>query len=447
MAGNGAIPIDKTQQRLGPIWLSAGVTRRNALTIFYSSAMAVGFINLLNLIQPLLLQDQLGMTEGEGSFTATLFVILELITLTVAAPLANLSDVIGRRPIFATGFIIMCLALLLLPGAGSGFELGLYRAIASIGIACCTTMVASITADYPQNATRGKFISASGICTGIGVIVVGSGLTQLPRVFAGMGYSSVEATSFTLWIGSVLAIITAWITWSGIRKGRVTTTTERPGFLNNGRTGLRAIGSNRRLILGCGATLLSRGDLTVLATFFALWVQKVGADQNIESVVASATSGKLFGLMQICMLLTLPVMGILADRINRVSIVAVAMTCAAIGYLALGIAPNPFESNLIYPVVVLAGIGEAGMIISVPALIGQEAPPESRGAIIGVAATFGALGIILANWVSGLLFDNWSYQAPFMFMAIVNTIMLVWAIIVRLAENKTSSGTNVPETN
>jgi MFS family permease len=320
----------------------------------------------------------------------------------------------------------------MIPTAGSGFELGLYRAFASVGIACCTTMIASITADYPQNATRGKFISANGICTALGVIVIGSGLTQMPRVFAGMGYSSIEASSFTLWIGSGLALITGCLAWSGLRKGLATTSRERPGFLINAKTGLGEIRRNPKLILGCGATLMSRGDLTVLATFFALWVQKVGSDQSIEAVVASSTAGKLFGLMQICMLLSLPLMGILADRLNRVSTVAMAMSFAALGYFALGFSANPFDSAWIYPVVVLAGIGEAGMIIAVPALIGQEAPAESRGAIIGVAATFGALGIILTNWVAGFMFDNLSYQAPFVFMGVLNCCMLIWALIVRV---------------
>ena len=42
---------------------------------------------------------------------------------------------------------------------------------------------------------------------------------------------------------------------------------------------------------------------------------------------------------------------------------------------------------------ILAGIGEGVVIVSVPALIGQEAPGELRGSIIGVAASFGAIGI------------------------------------------------------
>jgi MFS family permease len=190
------------------------------------------------------------------------------------------------------------------------------------------------------------------------------------------------------------------------------------------------------LQLGCGATALSRGDLTVLATFFALWIQKTGADQGIESVSAAATAGKLFGLMQIAMLFTLPVIAILADRLDRVTTLCISMSLAALGYFALGVAPDPFNSGLIYVVVILAGIGEAVMLLSVPVLVGQEAPRQFRGAIIGVAASFGAVGIIATNKVSGYLFDELGYQVPFMFMAALNSCMLIWAIAVRVKTGK-----------
>jgi MFS family permease len=308
----------------------------------------------------------------------------------------------------------------------------LYRIVTSIGVACCTTMIASLSADYPQNASRGKFIGTNGVFSALGVVAVGSGLTQLPKVFTSMGYSSVEASTFTLWIGGSLALLTALIAFAGIKKGRTATTAEKLPFFENARIGLREIARSPRLLLGCGATALSRGDLTVLASFFALWIQKVGTEQGIESVVASATAGKLFGLMQIAMLLFMPVIALVADKLDRVTTLSIAMALAAIGYLALGVAPDPFNSGMIYVVVVLAGIGEAVMLVSVPVLVGQEAPAQFRGSIIGVAASFGAVGIILTNKAAGFLFDNWSYQGPFLFMAGLNACMLIWAISVRL---------------
>jgi len=431
MADHRSFEIDKTQRNLGPIWLTPGVMPRNVVTLFYSAAIAVGFVNLINLIQPLILQEQLGMTGGEGDFTANLYIVAEITTLLLVGPLANLSDLIGRRPIFASGFLILCLAFIIYPTATSGSELLVYRIIISAGIACCTTMIASLMADYPQNASRGKFIGFNGIFVALGVIVVGSGMTQLPKLFKSMGYPAVEAITLTLWIASGLALVTAFICFAGIRKGRVISHEEKLSFLENGRVGLGEIRKSSRLQLACAATALSRGDLTVLASFFSLWIQKVGTDQGVESVIASATAGRLFGLTQIVMLFTLPVIALLADRLDRVTTLSVSIFLAAIGYYALGVAPDPFNSPLIYLVIILAGIGEAVMIVSVPALIGQEAPGKLRGSIIGVAFSCGAIGIIATNKVSGYLFDNLGYQVPFLFMGALNTCMLIWAIAVR----------------
>ena len=439
MADHRSFEIDRSQRKLGPIWLTPGIAPVNVLTLFYSGAMAIGFVNLINLIQPLLLQEQLGMTAGEGDFTANLYIVAEITTLLVAAPLANLSDLVGRKPIFASGFMIVCLGLVLISTAQTGIELMIMRVCMSIGIACCTTMIASICADYPQNASRGKFIGLNGIFTALGVIVVGSGLTQLPKLFKNSGYDPQTAIAYTLYIGSALAFVTAVICFSGLRGGRAASHEEKKPFLENMRIGISEVSRNPRLLLGCGATALSRGDLTVLASFFSLWVQKVGTDSGVESVVASATAGRLFGMTQVALLIAMPVIAIIADKVDRVANLAIGIALAAIGYFALGFAPNPFESNLIYLVVLLAGIGEAAVIISVPALIGQEAPSALRGSIIGVSATFGAVGIILANKAAGFLFDNWSYQGPFLFMAGLNCLMLVWAIVVRTREPQPSS--------
>ena len=89
--------------------------------------MAIGFVNLINLIQPLLLQEKLGMTGGEGDFTANLYIVAEITTLLVAAPLANLSDIVGRKPIFAIGFLLVCMGILLVSTATTGIELMLMR--------------------------------------------------------------------------------------------------------------------------------------------------------------------------------------------------------------------------------------------------------------------------------------------------------------------------------
>ncbi len=77
---------------------------------------------------------------------------------------------------------------------------------------------------------------------------------------------------------------------------------------------------------------------------------------------------------------------------------------------------------------VLLGIGEISVINAGGALLGQETPPSIRGSVMGVFTVLGAAGIIFASSVGGILFDNWYRGAPFLMMAILNGLMLVFAL-------------------
>jgi hypothetical protein len=47
---------------------------------------------------------------------------------------------------------------------------------------------------------------------------------------------------------------------------------------------------------------------------------------------------------------------------------------------------------------------------------------------MGVFTILGAAGIIFASSVGGILFDNWHRGGPFLMMAILNGLMLVFAL-------------------
>ena len=53
----------------------------------------------------------------------------------------------------------------------------------------------------------------------------------------------------------------------------------------------------------------------------------------------------------------------------------------------------------------------------------------------------GAVGVLIHSKVSGMLFDGWMYQAPFVYMGVFNALICVWAIAVRLRYGRsTTSG-------
>jgi hypothetical protein len=124
-------------------------------------------------------------------------------------------------------------------------------------------------------------------------------------------------------------------------------------------------------------------------------------------------------------------MTLFLDRFDRVTGVIIAFTLSAIGYLSFGFIGNPFDNRAILPAVIL-GIGETSTIIGSNALIGQSAPVAIRGAVLGMFALAGAAGILLATLLGGRLFDQWMPGGPYVQMGIINSLILIWAIYVRL---------------
>ncbi|MGI9309639.1 MAG: MFS transporter, partial [Gammaproteobacteria bacterium] len=443
MSDHGSFTIDDSQKKLGPIWLSPGVLPRHVLTLFYSAMFSIVFITFLNLVHPYVLHEHLGMpTEQQGNFTGNLYVVLELITIVFAIPLGVLSDRIGRRPIYTAGFLLLAIGMALIPTARTPEMMGLYRVIASLGIACCVTMTASLNADYPQNNSRGKQLAISGFFTALGIVIIASFLMAgLPEFYASRGMDPIAAGNATYWTGTALALLAAIVTWFGTIKTLPTKKTEREPLMHMLRVGIAEIRRNPRLTLGCGATFVSRGDLTVLATYFSLWIVAVGTDQGGDVGEISAKAGMLFGISQLAIPLSLPVVAMLVDRLDRVTMVAAAMGFTACGYFFLGVVPDPLGSWLIYPALILTGIGESMVIVTAPALVGQEAPSRVRGSIIGVTALCGGFGVLINVKASGYMFDAWSYQAPFLYMAGVNIALMLWALLVRLKHGSSRTTT------
>ncbi len=434
--------------RLGPIQLSPGVARANVLTLFFAGALTMAFVNIIVLLQPYLFHEHLHLpTEIQGNFTGNLTVFAEIIMLMLVVPVGSLSDRFGRRPIFVTALLVFAAALALLPLATTRLEFFAARGLFAVGAALALPMISAMIADYPDNDSRGKMISANGICTGIGLVLIASfGFAQLPELLTSRGYEPQQAGIYTFWFAAGLAVFTAVVASRGLKGGRIDSSAEqRPRLLEQIRVGFGKLRGSPRLRLAAGATFVSRGDLTVLAGFFTLWLVAVGTDQGMQAADAQAQAGRLFGVSQLAMLLFIPIMGVAVDRMDRVTALIIAMGIAAIGYTALGLVQNPLGSPVIYVVALMAGAGEAAVIVSAPALVGQEAPVKSRGSIIGFMSLLGALGVLINVKWSGVMFDNWFYQAPFLWMGMLNALVCLWAAVVRWRFGVSPLDTSAPQ--
>jgi MFS family permease len=144
-----------------------------------------------------------------------------------------------------------------------------------------------------------------------------------------------------------------------------------------------------------------------------------------------AQAGRLMGLMGAVTLIWTPLFGLILDRLNRVSGMALAMLLAALGYGSMGLITSPLDSAM-WPAFVLLAIGQGSAIIASVTLVGQEASPQERGTVVATNGWFGAVGILIASLLGGYLFDVLGPWAPFVMIGIFQGFVFLFAVGVRV---------------
>jgi len=422
--------------RIGPLTFAAGISRLNAWTYLYQSFVTVALFSFLSFSQPYVLSEVLRIpAEQSGRITGALVTMQEIVALLLIGYAGALSDRVGRRPLFALGFLIMAAGYALFPFATVTAELFVYRFIYAVGVAIAGVLFAVIAADYPAESARGRLAGASGFLNGLGVALAAVAFSQLPALATAAGYSSSQAARLLLLGVAGLALFTALAMQLGLKAGTPGRRRDRVTLLTTVRVGIREGLANRQLLLCYAGGFISRADLTLVATFISLWLQQAGRNEGLTPEEAIARAGMLFGIIQGSSLLWAPVCGFLLDRFNRLGCLVAALLVAGIGYTFLGLQSHPFEAGGIAGAVIV-GIGQMSVILSSTALLGQESPVDARGAVIGLAGFCGAVGILTTSVAGGFLYDHWRISGPVLFVGIANLIVFGFGLRLWIAYGK-----------
>ena len=417
--------------RFGPIDLAPGISRVNASAFMLASFTTIGFMIFINIGNTYVLIENLGVPKDEqGSITGLLQIINE-ISLLLLMPVAGiLSDRIGRRAVMVGGLLIMALGYVLYPLATSVNELMVYRFIFAAGVAGATGMLGTITHDYPQESSRGKMIGISSLMIVLGSIFVADIFRRLPDIFQSRGYDGITAGQYTFWIAAGSIAFCCILLRLGLKGGTPAKPEERPPLGVLVKSGWKHA-RNPRIALAYASAFVGRSDLVILGTFTVLWGTRAGLDQGMDNAEAIRNGTLLFVMATVAAGLWSPFIGIIIDRFNRVTSMGIGAGLAAIGFSAMGFVDDPLARGAI-PFVMLLGVGQVSCFACAQALVGQEAPVQERGAVVGMFGLSGAAGIIIAMAVGGWLFDNWRYAGPFVMIGAANAVILALAVIVRL---------------
>ena len=426
---DSAQPPGPPPLKIGPWELVPGVKRAHFNALLGASFFTIGLMTLVGNLQPYLFNAVLEVPIGEqGKLSGSLASFNEILFLMTASFIGAASDKVGRRPLYALGFVIMASAYVLYPLATEASQLFLFRGIFAIGAACVSSMLAAIIADYAMESSRGRLVGICFFLNGIGVATLVVFGCRLPKIIEAMGAEPVMAARCAYWTVAALCFLPFLIVAFGLQAGAPARIEKKDPLLTTLRIGLEAA-REPRILLAYFSAMVSRGDLAVLSTFFLLWITTYGIGQGLSPAEAQAAGTKFFGLAQIMATLWALVVIAFIDKLDRTLALALAMILASASYLIIGSIDDPLGSGM-YLAAAFMGIGEMSAILASQSLIGQVAGDRGRGAIIGVFSMFGAAGILMASFVGGILFDAWKPSAPYLLVGAADGVLAMFALVV-----------------
>jgi len=410
--------------------LVEGVTKTNFFSICYGALTTIGLLTFISYATTYVLMENLSYQRNQiGTIVGDLQVVAEIALLIIFLPVGLIADKIGRRQVYSFGMFAMGLSYFLYPLATGIGELTMYRIVFAIGMGAATGMLGTVTADYPQNHTRGKMIAVTGILNATGVITVSLVFARLPENFAQMGYDQVTAGMYAMWIVAGMCLITSIVVALGLQKGTPTEEQKKIPYMQQIKSGLEE-GRNPRILLAYASAFVARSDLVILGTFLVLWGVATGIDMGMTTSEATKAARLVFVTASISALIASPIIGYLIDKVDRILAVSVCMALASAGYLSMFFIDNVLDPGA-RPFFILLGVGQQCAFFAATTLLGQEAPKMKRGAIVGVFNLAGALGILISTGVGGRLFDAIDPSAPFIFIGFCNIFVSLFAIYVR----------------
>ena len=432
MSTNSLSDTYRSKRLLGYLWLQPGLSRINGYTMLWGCLTGIPFLVVINFFQPYILTAMLDVPVAEqGSVSAYLAVLHEIVMILLVGPFGALADKVGRRRIFALGFIITAAGLMVYPFAESVLELTLFRLVYSLGAACIVSIYSTLLTDYPAEKSRGKMVAMAGMLNGIGILALTGLSGLLPKMLSDMGYGPITTGRLSMAILGAMCVVAGIVVAIGLIGGdRVSSDKDKMPFLKLMGQGIVA-GRNPRIFVSFASAFAARGDVVVIGTYVSLWGTIAGVGIGLSEADALMRATIVFATIQTAALISAPIIGILNDKINRVTALVVGMSLAALGYLAFGFSENPFEGVWVIPAVLL-GIGQMSAILAGTTLIGQEVDPKFTGATIGVWSFFGAVGTLGGSFFGGILFDSWRPGAPFLLMGFANMVVVFMTVYVRI---------------
>lgn len=385
---------------------AAGGAGRRSLRTFVPLCLA-GFVaytynNAYMTLAPTFAQD-IGANLMQAGLQGTVFLVAAVVLRFALGPLA---DRIGTKPVMALGLASFALGSALFALCETFWHVLCVRCIQAVGIAafypCATAAVAEMSPDGKSGLFLGlyRFVTSASLTVGPAAAFALADVAGYRPCFVVLACASLAALAFVLALPGT-GRTTAAIAGTGVA--------DRPNPASHLLATLRSCfaGNPRLVALVLGATVLAALGYGLLFSFSATYLRSIGSGLN---------EGVYFTVVGLGGLVANPLAGWLCDRLDRRALLAGWLACFGLGVAALGACGTGVAAAVASGA--LAGLGYAGTITTVLAIVSSGFDPALRSSLLslqqnaidlGIACASGAFGAVLAaaGGNQGAVFAAW----------------------------------------
>jgi MFS family permease len=205
--------IPAVKKYIGPIGLTPGVLPSQIAIFLVVILVGTTILGFFNLIQPYVFSEMLHIPKGEqGRLVGNLFTVQQIGLLVFITEGGNLADVFGRKAILILGLIGYTTSCLVYPVLTVMWGFYFIRFIFGASNAGLIAGGQTMMVDYPDNASRGKFIGLVLITQGIAAAILIGGLaSHVPGWLQASGMQPRIAGRIVFWaVAAIGGAVSFW---------------------------------------------------------------------------------------------------------------------------------------------------------------------------------------------------------------------------------------------
>ncbi|MGW6691241.1 MFS transporter [Streptomyces sp. NPDC054961] len=375
--------------------------QRRTSGVLIASQMLSGIGVPVSIALAPVLATEISGTESLSGFASTAAVIG---TALVSLPLAALMTARGRRPGLVLAYLIGAAgaALVVLAASVKSFPL-LMLGMAAFGAASSANLQARFAAsDLAEPSRRARAISLVVWASTLGAVLGPNLSAPASRSFAGT--SIPEMAGPFVWAGAVF-LLTAALIAVLLRPDPLLTAralaapAEQTRAGRSLRAGFAAVKASPRARLALVTIAVSHTTMVSIMVMTPVDLSHHGAELQLIGLVISGHIAGMFAFS--------PVMGWLADRLGRLSVIGLAAGLLSVAALLAGTAgPHHAQSAA---GLFLLGLGWSAGMVSGSALLTDSVPQPARAAVQGLSDLTMNTAAGVGGAVAGLIMSQAGY--------------------------------------